>query len=261
MPKTKPIKKEDGNSAVMRVFSLLESVAAAKTPPLASDLIQFLGLPKPTVHRMVTMLERVGLLEREPVARRLVPGARMRALAFSTIESSRIRGPWHAVLQELSARIGETCSFSMLYGNEVVVLDRIEANFGLRLQLEPGARVPTHCTSSGKLLLSYLPKQARARLIGRGPLKLFGKNTITDPRKLETALAEIRKTRIGTDNEEYFTGLVGVAVPVLVAPDRAIATVSVNAPAARVSLSGLLKHVGALQAAAQSLSEIPEVEI
>jgi len=256
MPKTRPVKKEDGNSAVMRVFSLVESVASASTPPLASDLIQSLGLPKPTVHRMVTMLERVGLLEREPDARRLVPGPRLRALAFSTIESSRLRGPWHAVLQELSERIGETCSFSMLYGNEVVVLDRIETNWGLRLQLPAGARVPAHCTSSGKLLLSYLPQKARARLLGRGPLKQYGKNTITDPKKLEIALAEVRKTGVGTDNEEYFAGLVGVAVPVLASPDRVIATVSVNAPAARMSLSGLLKHVPALRAAAKSLSEI-----
>ena len=256
MPKAKPIKKEDGNSAVMRVISLVEVIAKSSSPPLAADLIQTLGLPKPTVHRMVTMLERVGMLEREPSARRLVPGPRLRTLAFATLQNSSHRGPWHAVLQGLSEKIGETCSFSALYGNEVVVLDRIEANWGLRLQLPAGARVPAHCTSSGKLLLSYLPKRTRRRLIGESPLKQYGKNTITDVDKLEATLAEIRKTGIGTDNEEYFTGLVAVAVPVIARGGRVAATVSVNAPAARMSLAGLLKHVGALKAAAASLSEI-----
>lgn len=256
MPKTRPIKEEDGNSAVMRIVSLLEAVAQAGSPPATADLIETLKLPKPTVHRMVAMLERVKLLEREPGARRLLPGVRLRALAFSTIESSRTRGPWHAVLAALSERIGETCSFSMLYGNEVVVLDRIETNWGLRLQLPAGARVPAHCTSSGKLLLSFLPKKVRERLIGTAPLKQFGKNTITDPKKLDAELAEIRKTRIGTDNEEYFTGLVGVAVPVFADGRRVAATVSVNAPAARMSLQGLLRHVDALKAAAGELSDI-----
>lgn len=253
MPKTKPVHEEDGNSAVMRVVSLVEAVAASATPPMITDLIQSLGLPKPTVHRMVGMLERVGLLEREPAGRRLVAGPRLRTLALATIENSRYRGPWHAVLQSLSDQIGETCSFSMLYGNEVVVLDRIEANWGLRLQLPVGARVPAHCTSSGKLLLSALPKKSRDVLIGKAPLKPFTRNTITDPKRLDAALAEIKKTRIGTDNEEYFAGLVGVAVPVL-AGSRVAATVSVNAPAARMSLPGLLKHVGALQRAAAELS-------
>jgi IclR family transcriptional regulator, acetate operon repressor len=112
-----------------------------------------------------------------------------------------------------------------------------------------------HCTSSGKLLLSYLPKKARERMIGTATLKQYGKNTITDPKKLEAALSEIRKTRVGTDDEEYFTGLVGVAVPVLGRANHVVAAVSVNAPAARMSLPGLLRHVGALQAAANSLSE------
>jgi DNA-binding IclR family transcriptional regulator len=253
MPKTKPVREEDGNSAVMRVISLIEAVAQAGAPPMTTDLIQSLGLPKPTVHRMVGMLERLGLLEREPAGRRLVPGSRLRALALATIESSRFRGPWHMVLQSLSDQIGETCSFSMLYGSEVVVLDRIEANWGLRLQLPAGARVPAHCTSSGKLMLSFLPKRARDTLIGKSPLKQYTKNTITDIKRLDAALAEIKKSRIGTDNEEYFAGLVGVAVPVF-AGKRVAATVSVNAPAARMSLPGLLKHVGALQAAATALS-------
>ena len=256
MPRTRPVREEDGNSAVMRVISLLEAVAQAGSPPATADLIESLKLPKPTVHRMVALLERVRLLEREPAGRRLLPGARLRALSFATIESSRARAPWHAVLAALSDRIGETCSFSMLYGSEVVVLDRIETNWGLRLQLPAGARVPAHCTSSGKLLLSFLPRKARERLVGTAPLKPYGKNTITDPKRLEAALAEIRKTRVGTDNEEYFTGLVGVAVPVAAGRAKVVATVSVNAPAARMSLPGLLKHVDALRAAADELSVV-----
>ncbi len=122
----------------------------------------------------------------------------------------------------------------MLYGNEVVVLDRIEANWGLRLQLTAGARVPVHCTASGKLLLSGLPKKMRDRLIGSSSLKKYAKNTITDVKQLDAALVEIKKSRIGTDNEEYFDGLIGVAVPVFAAKNRVVATVSVNAPAARL---------------------------
>ncbi len=107
MPRTTAVTEENGNSGALRVISLLEAVAMSSAPPLASDLISALGLPKPTVHRLASMLERVGLLEREPAARRLVAGPRLIALTFATIESTRLRGPWHAILQDLSEKIGK----------------------------------------------------------------------------------------------------------------------------------------------------------
>ncbi len=255
MPR-KSKRKEDSGSAILRAIGIIEAVAGSETPQPVSDLVHRLGLPKPTVHRIVAMLEREGILEREPELKRVVPGPRVIALAFNAILNSAYRGPWHAVLQALHHSIGETCSFSMLYGNEVVVLDRIESTWALRLQVTIGSRVPAHCTASGKLFLALMPRKMRERLIARAPLTRYTPNTIVDPERLESVLVGIRKARVGTDSEEYLSGLVGVAVPVMGPGGRIFATVSVNAPAARMSPEGALKHVPSLQQAAATLSRI-----
>ncbi|MFD2271288.1 IclR family transcriptional regulator C-terminal domain-containing protein [Undibacterium arcticum] len=59
--------------------------------------------------------------------------------------------------------IGETCNVSMLDGNAMVYLDRVETPSPLRLNLQPGSHVPLHCTSSGKLLLSQLSRSQRQK--------------------------------------------------------------------------------------------------
>jgi DNA-binding IclR family transcriptional regulator len=69
-------------------------------------------------------------------------------------------------------------------------------------------------------------------------------------------LVKIRKTKISTDDEGYLAGLISVAVPVLGANRRMIATVAVHAPTARMSLSRALAHVGLLKRAASDLGRI-----
>ncbi|MGB8418899.1 IclR family transcriptional regulator [Paraburkholderia sp.] len=248
--------KEDSNSAILRAFSVVEAVVQSNEPVSIGDLIDRLGLPKPTVHRMVAMLERAALLDREPDSKRVIAGSRLTTMGLDAILNSRLRGPWRAILRGLHTEVKETCSFSMLHGNEVIVLDRIESEWGLRLHVPVGARVPLHCTSSGKLFLSYLTRTARDRLLTKQPLEKLTDHTITDREQLETALAVIRKSGVGTDNGEYMVGLIGVATPILGSGKRVIATLSVNAPAARLSMEGALEHVPALQKAALAMGDL-----
>ena len=58
-------------------------------------------------------------------------------------------------IEALSAAVGETCNFGMMTGNAIVYIDRVEASWPFGLRFEPGSRAPLHCTSVGKLLLSY----------------------------------------------------------------------------------------------------------
>ena len=60
----------------VRAVAILEAMATARRPLGVSELGALLGLPKPTAHRIVRMLETEGLLQREPGSRRFVPGAR-----------------------------------------------------------------------------------------------------------------------------------------------------------------------------------------
>jgi DNA-binding IclR family transcriptional regulator len=247
-------KKIKPGSAAERALEILEAVAHARRPVTGNEIMAWVRLPKPTVYRTCTLLEAMGMVQREPDSKKLSVGPRLCKLALEVILSSPNRGPLHAILQSLASDIGETCSFTILDGNECVCVDRVESAEPLRLQLHAGSRIPLHCTASGKLFLGLIPRALSKRLIESAPLKRFTPNSIVDPRKLDKELSRIRREKISRDNQEFSTGLIAIAVPVTGSRGRICGTVSVNAPATRMTLAAAEAHVPALRRAAKAIA-------
>jgi DNA-binding IclR family transcriptional regulator len=233
---------------------VLEALVAADRPASLAELTDASRLPKPTLYRMLAMLEAANLVAREPGARRYAPGPRLAALGRNVMLNASLRTERHAILARLVEEIGETCNFTMLDGEAVVYLDRVEAAWPLRMNLSSGSRVPLHCTASGKLLLALLPKDARVRLSAHLALTRYTDTTITDPRRLSAELARIRAQKYATDNEEFHTGLVCVAVPIADARRRVCAAIAVHAPVSRMPLERALAHLPGLRRAAASMA-------
>jgi len=248
-------RKEDSVPATLRAVSVLEALVAAERPAALAELTGMVRLPKPTLYRMLGMLEAAGLVMREPGARRYAPGPRLATLGRNVMLNGSLRAGRRAILARLVEEIGETCNFTMLDGAEVIYVDRVEAAWPLRMNLTSGSRVPLHCTASGKLLLALLPKASRERITGQLALTRYTDTTITDRRQLAAELARIRANRYSTDKEEYHAGLVCVAVPVMDARKRACAALAVQAPVSRMPLERALGHLPALRQAASAMAE------
>jgi DNA-binding IclR family transcriptional regulator len=201
---------------------------------------------------MLGVLEDAGLVAREPDGRRVVAGPRLARFAHDVLLNQSVRAPRHAILKRLAEDVGETVNLTMLDRGEVVYLDRVESAWPLRMTLQPGSRVPLHCTASGKLLLALLPLARRRRIVAELALTPFTDHTIVDRRRLDVELTAIRRAGFATDNEEYLAGLVCVAVPVT-ASGRVAACVAVHAPVARMPLARAMTHLPALRRAAVAL--------
>ena len=249
-------KKRQAGSAAQRALEILEAVAKAKRPVAGNEIMEWVKLPKPTVYRTCTLLETMGMVQREADSKKLTVGPRLCALALEIMLSSPNRGPIHAVLQSLASTIGETCTFTILDGNEIVVVDRVESAEPLRIQLHAGSRIPLHCSASGKLFLSLIPRALSRKLIESAPLRQMTPNTTVDTERLQEQLRRIRSERISRDNQEFSAGLIAIAVPVTGKRGRICGTVSVNAPATRMTLAQAEVHVPALRRAAQAIAEI-----
>ncbi|MCC7325678.1 MAG: IclR family transcriptional regulator [Burkholderiales bacterium] len=246
-------RKIDRAPPLLRAFALLEQVAHVQSPVSLQEMTDAVQLPKPTVYRMLNVLEQSGLIAREPGGRRVVAGPRLARLALDVLMNESAHGPRHAILQRLASEVGETVNLTMLEKGEVVYVDRVESAWPLRMTLQPGSRVPLHCTASGKLLLALLPTARCRRVLAALELARHTKNTITDRSQLETELASIRRAGLATDNEEYLAGVVCVAVPVIAHGGRVAACVAVHAPVARMSLARALSIAPALRRAAGAL--------
>lgn len=252
MPKQVPEMPDD--SSTLRAFGILELVARADGPLSLDEVTQLCGLPKPSVYRILGTLQRGGLVQREPAVKRYCIGARMSRLALEVMMRSPQRARRHAILQQLVAEIGETCNLTMLDGNEVLYLDRVETSSPVRVHLAAGSRVPLHCTASGKLFLSQLSERQVATLLGPGPYRRYTENTITDPGELQKALCRIRNEGMGTDVGEFLEGSVALSVPVTDAQGRVCATVAVHGPAPRVTLRSVIQFLPALRRAAKAMA-------
>ena len=246
----------------VKAVAILEAMATVRRPLGVTEVGVLLGLPKPTAHRIVRMLESEGLLQREPGSRRFVPGARLVRLGLGVVAASMLSAPRHAILEALSQKIGETCNFGVMADNHVVYLDRVESAWPFGLRFEPGSHVPLHCTSMGKLFLSLMPAKKCALLLRSIPLYRYTENTITDAARLEAELENIRSAEVSTDNQEFLAGVVCVAVPVRDNNKQPVAALAVSAPLARMTLQQGRQHVPLLQAAAEQLTlTIDEADI
>lgn len=238
----------------VRSLYILEALAKAGTPLTPTDINETLGLPKPTIHRLCKRLEREGFLEKDLDGRRYLPGRRLRGMSRGVLGFVRFMHGRRAVLRRLSEQVGETCNIALPEDGGMVYLERVETRWPLRVQLPVGTQVPFHCTASGKLYLSSLPRERRKALVGLLDLTSHATNTITNPDDLLAALEQISQSRIGTDNEEFVAGMVAVAVPIRDRDGRMMAGLAVHGPTQRLSLDDALGWVDALQAAADELA-------
>lgn len=241
-------------SSTLRAFALIEQIATSEESLTLEELTRVSGLPKPTVHRILRLLMRGGLVERQALDKRYVVGPRVCALALAVQMRSPHRRERRAILARLVEAIGETCNFTMLDGSEVVYLDRVETSADVRLHMNAGSRVPLHCTASGKLLLSGLPPAQMRRLLGSGPLASYTDRTITNVVALERELARIRASGFGTDVGEYLVGSVCLAVPVRDPLGQICAAVAVHGPAPRMTLKKGYSFLPAMRSAAAEIA-------
>ncbi|MEP6702903.1 MAG: IclR family transcriptional regulator [Betaproteobacteria bacterium] len=251
----------DLTSPALRLIGLLEHVSRADKAQTLTEIINEVRQPKPTVYRMLQQLEQAGLLVKEPDGKRYAPGPRLSRLAEDVLLNAQVRAVRHAILQRLVDETGETCNFTMLSGTEVVYLDRVETAWPLRFHLQPGSRVPIHCSASGKLFLAYMPPAQRNRLLDHLQYKGYTTNTITTRISLEAELARVRAQGYALDNEEFLDGLVCVAVPVFDtgSRQRVRGSVAVQAPASRLPITNASAALPALKRAAEAFGDSIEV--
>ena len=240
----------------LRLLILLEEVTKRGVAVKPSDLIEALGLPKPTVHRLLQTAEAQGFLQRDLDGRSYGPGPRLRALAVNTITSEHLRTARLTILRGVSEAIGETCNLATPDREGMTYLDRVETEWPLRIQLPIGTQVPFHCTASGKMYLSTLRPHLLRSILSARPLRANTARTLTDIDAIQVELEATRQRGYSTDCEEFMEGMAAVAVPVWDGQKKLLATLSVHAPVQRRSLSDLIDCLQNLRDGAAALTRL-----
>lgn len=241
---------------ILRALGILDTVARTEEHTSLAAIVQSLGVPKPTVYRLLRELRDAGWVRPRASPRGgFSAGPRLESLALTLMRNGGSRAARHSALSRLVLKLGETCNITALDGARVLYLDRVESESPLRANLQPGSHIPLHCTASGKLFLAYLPKARRERLITQVHFERLTQRTIVDRQELEDELDRIRKQGYAIDSEEYVVGLTCVAVPVRSREKKVIAAVAVQAPAIRLPHHRAAATLPALRSAAEEVAE------
>jgi IclR family acetate operon transcriptional repressor len=242
------------DSPLARAFAILDFVASRGQPVQIAEIVAAIGVPPPTAHRLAVNLEERGMLQRALGSRKFVLGPAMVSLAFKAVTASINDAKQRSILMALSERISEQVEIAIVRDNQVVFVETVKPAHAAGLQIATGTKAPLHCTSSGKIFLSCLTTTTREKLIRSLPLDRYTQATITDADGLSKELTAIRRRGWATNNEEFNSGVVGCAVPVLGDKGIFIASLGVSAPIARADLDKVKSFVPLLQAAAEEIA-------
>ncbi|WP_170401663.1 IclR family transcriptional regulator [Ruegeria arenilitoris] len=256
MAETETQDKETHIPTNLRLLLILEEVARRGVSVKPSDLIEALGLAKPTIHRLLQTAEAEGFLQRDLDGRSYGPGHRLRRLSVNTMSSEHLRTARLAILRSVAETVGETCNLAIPDREGMIYLDRVETKWPLRIQLPVGTQVPFHCTASGKMYLSTLRQKKLDGFLSAGHLQPQTERSLTDPKALRAEIQRISENSYSTDDEEFMTGMTALAVPVQDGQGRLVGTLSVHAPTQRHDVNSLMSFLGILQKGANELSAL-----
>src|SRR5450755_475533 len=241
-------------SSTLKAIAVLEILVRAGRAVTLSELMLATRLPKPTLHRTLTLFEEAGWLSREPGGRAYIIGERLSRFGLDVLRNDSAATQRRIVLRGVVSDIGESCNLAVLHKGALIYLDRIEADWPLRLQIPSGGvAISPHCCASGKLLLAFLPAPERNRLLALLGLQSFTERTITDRQVLAAEFERIVAAGYAVDNEEYVVGVACVAVPVRNTQGEVIASIAVQGATARLPLMPAIEFVPRLQAAAANI--------
>ena len=242
----------DRAARLLRALSAHEGVGPDQPGMSASELSRDLGISKSTISGLLITLERHGLVQRDPLTRRVRLGLALVELAASVSTGVDVRDAAREHLVRLQRQSGETAILHLSSGDDVRIAERAEPDTQLKVVAPLGTRLPRFAGSVAKVVLAAL-EPAEAEGIVRGDeLPAFTPRSIVDPDAYLEQVAQTRRRGFGRENEEYLIGVSAVSAPVINHEGRTIGTISVACvkTRARERLNELAEPV--MDAAAQT---------
>jgi DNA-binding IclR family transcriptional regulator len=133
-------------------------------------------------------------------------------------------------------RTGETVFLGTLAsdGAAVVFVDKVESEQVIRYAAGVGDRRALHATSSGKVILAFLPAAQREKILRAIPLKRYTDRTVTSLPALRASLEEVRQTGVCLNFDELAVGAAGVAAPIFDRDGHVAGACAIGGPTERV---------------------------
>jgi DNA-binding IclR family transcriptional regulator len=223
-----------GTQAIDRAAQLLVRVLECARPLAVGELADGSGLPKSTTSRLLTALERQGLLQRDGDRGALRPGPVLLRFAQRTEPDVTLIDLAEEALDALAHESGETINLAVPTPLGVDQLSQRESRHFIGSTNWVGRRVPYHLSANGKVFLAF--------------------GAAADEHICEDDLKKIRERGYATAVDELEVGLSALAAPVFGADRECLAALSISGPTIRLTRSRIERLAPVLRDQAHALS-------
>ena len=199
------------------------------------------GLTRAAARRFLITLRDLGYVASDGRLFSLRP--RVLELGYSYLTSLPVWEVARPHLEELADKVQETTSASVLEGDDIVFVARVETKRIMSMTLGVGSRLPAWATAMGRVLLGDLTPDQLDRYFERVTLAPLNERTVTDEKKLRRIIREAGARGWTLVDQEVEEGVRSLAVPIRSPEGRAEAAVTVCSHALRVTLDRVMDEI------------------
>jgi IclR family pca regulon transcriptional regulator len=230
------INEDDPNFvvALARGLSVIRAFSGQQEKMTLAEVARAVGLSRATTRRFLLTLQALGFVQFSGREFWLAP--KVLTLAHAYLSSSllpRIAPPF---LERISEALGESCSVSILSGNEVVYVARSRSRRMSAMARHVGSHQPAYCTSMGRVLLASLSPAELDAYFQAVTLRPYTRHTVTSETDLRAILETVRAQHYAASDQQLEPDLRAIAVPLVDASGRTVAALHATTQASRTTM-------------------------
>jgi IclR family pca regulon transcriptional regulator len=222
-------------------LAVIRAFGDARRALSLSEVAVSTGLTRAGARRLLLTLEHLGYVVLDE--RRFRPTPKILELGFSYLASLDVWDAAQPCIEQLVATLGETCTASVLDGEDIVCVLRVPTGRIMNVNFGVGRRLPASVCAMGRVLLAGLSEPERERYFTTARFPSYTTRTITDPDELRAIVEHARIDDYALVDGELELGLRSLAIPLRDARARAVAAMTVCIPEARATKDEMLGRV------------------
>lgn len=242
-------------SAVERAVAVLECFSRKEPVLGVTEIGQRLGLRKSSVHRLLVVMTRHALIDRDPGTQRYRLGHKLIHLGNLSARQYQLRDLALPVMRRVWEKSGETVTLSIRIGDQRMYLDQIESLEEVRVTVDIGRPLPLYCGASGKIFLAFMDPVEVDRILGTRPLPPLTPATVVDPDRVRQDLVQVRAQGCAMSLGERVAGVHALAAPLRSSTGDVVAAIGLSGPASRLTAERLADRAPYLLEAATEMSD------
>ncbi|MEK1830402.1 IclR family transcriptional regulator [Priestia megaterium] len=192
-----------------------------------NEIVQFSGIPRTSIYRMVISLEEMGLLDKDDNGEYSL-GLLFLQFGHLVAERLDIRQVALPIMQKLHDKVGESVNLSVQDGEEALYVERLNTNQYVRLHMSIGQRTPLYAGACSRVILAFLPHDKREKYLEKIVMKSIAPGTITDKEKLRLILEETQQIGYTVSHSELENYIAEIAAPIFNYKGHVIASISIE---------------------------------